>query len=69
MAACADAHHLARHLATFGRKVKLISSPFSSALFKSNKNDFVGDGAISKVAPRPSMWFVTPKKGPMLQLY
>ncbi|NLC23958.1 MAG: IS110 family transposase [Oxalobacter sp.] len=61
MEACAGAHHLARHFATFGHTVKLISPQFVRPFVKSNKNDFVDAEAICEAASRPSMRFVTPK--------
>src|SRR5438094_2000463 len=61
MEACAGAHHMARQLASYGHKVKLISPQFVRPFVKSNKNDFVDAEAICEAAGRPSMRFVTPK--------
>lgn len=61
MEACAGAHHMARMLATFGHRVKLISPQFVRPFVKSNKNDFVDAEAICEAACRPAMRFVTPK--------
>jgi transposase len=55
MEACADAHHMARKLATFGHQVKLISPQYVRPFVKSNKNAFpaerdaaAGAGSASK---------------------
>ena len=61
MEACAGAHHMARHLMTFGHQVKLISPQFVRPFVKGNKNDFIDAEAICEAASRPSMRFVTPK--------
>jgi transposase len=61
MEACAGSHHMARKLATFGHKGKLISPQFVRPFVKSNKNDFVDAEAICEAASRPAMRFVTPK--------
>jgi transposase len=61
MEACAGAHHMARRLASFGHRVKLISPQFVRPFVKSNKNDFVDAEAICEAASRPAMRFVTPK--------
>jgi transposase len=52
---------MARMLATFGHRVKLISPQFVRPFVKSNKNDFVDAEAICEAASRPAMRFVTPK--------
>jgi transposase len=61
MEACADSHHMAREVTTFGHEVKLISPQFVRPFVKSNKNDFVDAEAICEAASRPAMRFVTPK--------
>ncbi|MFC7516704.1 IS110 family transposase [Herbaspirillum sp. GCM10030257] len=61
MEACAGAHHMARHLASFGHDVKLINPQFVRPFVKSNKNDFIDAEAICEAASRPNMRFVTPK--------
>jgi len=52
---------MARQLAGYGHKVKLISPQFVRPFVKSNKNDFADAEAICEAASRPSMRFVTPK--------
>lgn len=61
MEACAGAHHMARHLTSFGHDVKLINPQFVRPFVKSNKNDFIDAEAICEAASRPNMRFVTPK--------
>lgn len=61
MEACAGAHHMARHLASFGHDVKLINPQFVRPFVKGNKNDFIDAEAICEAASRPNMRFVTPK--------
>jgi transposase len=61
MEACAGAHHMARHLMTFGHQVKLISPQFVRPFVKGNKNDFIDAEAICEAASRPTMRFVTPR--------
>jgi transposase len=61
MEACAGSHQMARHLATFGHDVKLISPQFVRPFVKSNKNDFIDAEAICEAASRPNMRFVAPK--------
>lgn len=61
MEACAGAHHMARHLASFGHDVKLINPQFVRPFVKSNKNDVIDAEAICEAASRPNMRFVTPK--------
>lgn len=61
MEACPGAHHMARHLTSFGHKVKLISPQFVRPFVKGNKNDFIDAEAICEAASRPNMRFVTPK--------
>lgn len=61
MEACAGAHQMARHLASFGHQVKLISPQFVRPFVKGNKNDFIDAEAICEAASRPNMRFVAPK--------
>lgn len=61
MEACAGAHHMARHLMSFGHEVKLINPQFVRPFVKGNKNDFIDAEAICEAASRPTMRFVTPK--------
>lgn len=61
MEACAGAHHMARHLMTFGHQVKLTSPQFVRSFVKGNKNDFIDAEAICEAASRPNMRFVTPR--------
>lgn len=61
MEACAGAHQMARHLASFGHDVKLINPQFVRPFVKGNKNDFIDAEAICEAACRPNMRFVTPK--------
>jgi len=61
MEACAGAHHMARHLASFGHDVKLISPQFVRPFVKGNKNDSMDAEAICEAASRPNMRLVTPK--------
>lgn len=61
MEACAGAHQMARHLASFGHDVKLINPQFVRPFVKGNKNDFVDAEAICEAASRPNMRFVKPK--------
>jgi transposase len=61
MEACAGAHHMARHLISFGHKVKLISPQFVRPFVKGNQNDFIDAEAICEADSRPNIRFVTPK--------
>ncbi|VEA72823.1 Transposase IS116/IS110/IS902 family [Serratia rubidaea] len=61
MESCGGAHFMARRVADFGHKAKLISSQFVRPFAKSNKNDFVDAEAICEAVSRPSMRFVTPR--------
>jgi transposase len=61
MQAGAGAHHMARKLAGFGHRVKLISPRFVRPFVKSNKNDFLDAEAICEAVSRPAMRFVTPE--------
>lgn len=52
MEVCAGVHHMARMLATFGHRVKLISLQYLRPFVKSNKNDSVDAEEICEAASR-----------------
>lgn len=61
MEACASAHHWARHFASMGHHVQLISPQFVKPFVKGNKNDGNDAEAICEAMQRPNMRFVPVK--------
>lgn len=61
MEACAGAHHWARELGAPGHDVRLIPPSYVKPFVKRQKNDMANAEAISEVAMRPTMRFITPK--------
>lgn len=72
MEACASAHHWARKLASFGRRVKLMAPQFVKPYVKTNKNDVADAEAICEAVARPNMRFVavkTPEQQSILAMH
>ena len=61
MESCSGSHWLARKWQKFGYKVLLIPQQYVKPCVKTHKNDFIDTAAITEVATRPSMHFVTVK--------
>ncbi|MGY3533191.1 transposase [Bradyrhizobium embrapense] len=58
MEACPGSQWLARHLQTFGHRVRIIPAQFVKPYVKSNKNDVIDAAAIAEAVTRPTMRFV-----------
>lgn len=62
MEACPGSQWLARKLAAFGHKVRIVPAQFVKPYVKSNKNDAIDAEAIAEAATRPHMRFVAIKR-------
>lgn len=58
MEACPGSQWLARHLQTFGHRVRIIPAQFVKPYVKSNKSDVIDAAAIAEAVTRPKMRFV-----------
>ena len=68
MEACPGSQWLARHLQTFGHRVRIIPAQFVKPYVKSNKSDVIDAAAIAEAVTRPTMRFVEIKTAEQTEL-